>query len=226
MQSTQLSSSCRPCKSEYVYCCTSPVPSSPEDKMAARPTKSPVFRDSTNRDSEPYSLSQSLQRQPEEVHLRPWDHGTTWEQLGNNFGLMIKCENWSNDPIPSNSYISLPKPFQHSVWFSVWFSVLSACIFSLYHPWCVFATRILDCRNSRVHSWHMLAQPTLTQLTQLIHLISQLCIKLQVTALNLARPVGARILYLKRLATSPIFRTDCFGKWQDKWVCLKIGYPI
>ena len=101
---------------------------------------------------------------------------------------------------------SLPKPFQHSVWFSVWFSVLSACIFSLYHPWCVFATRILDCRNSRVHSWHS------PHSTQLIHLISQLSIKLQVTALNLARPVGARILYLKSLATSPIFRTDCF--WQ------------
>ena len=78
MQSTQLCSSCRPCKSEHVYCL---YITSPKGRMAARPTKSPVFRDSTNRDSEPYSLSQSLQRQPEEVRLTPWNHGTTWEQL-------------------------------------------------------------------------------------------------------------------------------------------------
>ena len=213
MQSTQLCSSCRPCKSEHVYCL---YITSPKGRMAARPTKSPVFRDSTNRDSEPYSLSQSLQRQPEEVRLTPWNHGTTWEQLW-SYDEMWKLIKRSN----SIQFLhSLPKPFQHSVWFSVWFSVLSACIFSLYHPWCVFATRILDCRNSRVHSWHSPHSHN----SYISYLSSPSSSKWQ--------PWTWHVQSVQESSTSkvlPLLQSSeliVFGKWQDKWVCLKIGYPI
>ena len=178
---------------------------SPEDKMAARPTKSPVFRDSTNRDTEPYSLSQSLQRQPEEVRLRPWHHGTTWEQLW-SYDQMWKLIKWSNS-IQFLHFFAKTFPT---------FSLVQCLVQRLVrlHFQSVPSLMRLCDKDPWLSEFPSasLAQPTLTQLTQLTQLISQLSIKLQVTALNLARPVGARILYLKRLATSPIFRTDCF--WQ------------